>query len=183
MKNTQDHVPRRLSSPHAGFTLIELLVVIAIIGLLSSVVLASLNGARNKSKDARRIADLRQIQTALELYYSDNNAYPNTSGAWRSECAAWGNLAPDNVIPGLVPTHIPSFPSDPAMNKSGNLCCYLYISNGVDYKLLAHNCPTINYSARSGLIDPARDSGSNACLVDGAGIWSWAVYTSGMCGW
>lgn len=59
-----------------GFTLIELLVVIAIIGILSSVVLASLNDARLKSRDAKRIADIKQIQLALELYFDSNNAYP-----------------------------------------------------------------------------------------------------------
>jgi prepilin-type N-terminal cleavage/methylation domain-containing protein len=52
-----------------GFTLIELLVVISIIGLLSSVVLASLNVAKSKSRDARRMADLSQIARALNLYY------------------------------------------------------------------------------------------------------------------
>lgn len=59
-----------------GFTLIELLVVVAIIGLLASIVLSSLNTARQKGRDARRIADMKEIQTALELYYSDHNAYP-----------------------------------------------------------------------------------------------------------
>ena len=60
-----------------GFTLIELLVVIAIIGILSSVVLASLNSARKKSRDARRISDLKQIQLALEMYADANSsAYP-----------------------------------------------------------------------------------------------------------
>lgn len=59
-----------------GFTLIELLVVIAIIGILSSVVLASLNSARRKGRDARRIADLKQIQLALELSYDKNGFYP-----------------------------------------------------------------------------------------------------------
>jgi general secretion pathway protein G len=59
-----------------GFTLIELLVVIAIIGLLSSVVLASLNSARKKGRDARRLSDLKQLQTALELSNDANNGYP-----------------------------------------------------------------------------------------------------------
>lgn len=62
-----------------GFTLIELLVVIAIIGILSSVVLASLNDARQKSRDAKRIADIKQLQLALELFYDSNGSYPSTT--------------------------------------------------------------------------------------------------------
>ena len=64
-----------------GFTLIELLVVIAIIGILSSVVLASLNSARSKSRDARRVADIKQLQLALELYYDTNRNYPTAVNA------------------------------------------------------------------------------------------------------
>ena len=69
-----------------GFTLIELLVVIAIIGLLSSVVLASLNGARAKGRDARRLSDLKQVQVALELFASNDAAgkYPSTLAALTS---------------------------------------------------------------------------------------------------
>ena len=64
-----------------GFTLIELLVVIAIIGILASVVLASLNSARVKGRDARRISDVKQIQLALELYYDKNQSYPTAAQA------------------------------------------------------------------------------------------------------
>ena len=58
----------------SGFTLIELLVVISIIGLLSSVVLASLNTARAKARDAKRIAEIRQLYTALESYYAQTGS-------------------------------------------------------------------------------------------------------------
>lgn len=58
-----------------GFTLIELLVVIAIIGVLASVVLASVNTARAKARDARRKSDLRTIRLALEFYYDRYGTY------------------------------------------------------------------------------------------------------------
>ena len=64
-----------------GFTLIELLVVIAIIGVLSTLAVVALNSARQKSRDAKRVSDIKQIQTALELYFGDQNGYPSTAAA------------------------------------------------------------------------------------------------------
>ena len=60
-----------------GFTLIELLVVVAIIGLLSSIVLASLNSARAKGRDAKRASSVHQLKIALEFYYDANGVYPS----------------------------------------------------------------------------------------------------------
>lgn len=67
-----------------GFTLIELLVVIAIIGVLASIVLVSLGGARAKASASKAKSDLAQIMTALELYQSDN---VNVAGIGVGTCA------------------------------------------------------------------------------------------------
>ena len=59
-----------------GFTLIELLVVISIIGFLATASMVVFNSVRIKARDVKRIADIKQIQKALDLYYDQNSAYP-----------------------------------------------------------------------------------------------------------
>ena len=70
---------------NSGFTLIELLVVIAIIGLLSTVVLTSLNSARKKGRDTRRVEDIASIRQALEVYYDKNGTYPTALSALQTD--------------------------------------------------------------------------------------------------
>jgi len=127
-----------------GFTLIELLVVVAIIGMLSSVVLSSLNTARGNARDARRQQDLKQIQTALELYYNVNNSYPNevgcdsSKGSGSGSCSSYSGTdwsTSSYIYQALVPTYIPNLPVDPL--NTGN---YYY-----------------NY-------EPANPAGQNYCL-------------------
>ena len=71
-----------MSLPSRGFTLIELLVVIAIIGMLSSIVLASLNTARAKARDASIRAEVGQFATLMELQYSDAGSYAPFQPGW-----------------------------------------------------------------------------------------------------
>jgi general secretion pathway protein G len=97
-----------------AFTLIELLVVIAIIALLAALAVTALSTARAKARDSRRLADIRQIQTALEMYYLDQNQYPNaptgnvieylclsSGGGWSATCSGTTYMAhaPSNPQP------------------------------------------------------------------------------------
>ncbi|MCX6703776.1 MAG: prepilin-type N-terminal cleavage/methylation domain-containing protein [Candidatus Zambryskibacteria bacterium] len=164
-----------------GFTIVELLVSIAIIGLLSAVTFSSFAQSQERARVSKRVTDIKNIQNALEFYYAVSKSYPTTSGFWRSECSAWGGYAPSAVIPGLVPNYMSNMPSDPGMDKAANTSCYLYASDGVNYALLDHDVADLRtspftYSTYPELVDPARDGGSNASIVDGAGIWSWKIY-------
>jgi len=69
-----------INSKNKGFTLIELLVVIAVIGILASTVLVSMGGSRPKARDARRLADFRQIPGAQEAVMNDNSLYQASGG-------------------------------------------------------------------------------------------------------
>ena len=100
----------------SGFTLIELLVVVAIIGLLSSIILNSINNVRAKARDARKLADAREFITAMQIYYSNNGNFPDPPGnsywtsASTSSIYSWQKLEetlgqklqfpPDGAAPG-----------------------------------------------------------------------------------
>lgn len=123
-----------MNKKQKGFTLIELLVVIAIIGLLSTLSILALNQARARARDAKRISDVKQIQTALELYYNDVGDYP-----------ADGAIVAGAAISSSNGTYLAAIPSPPTP-IDGSACpaaqpnyTYDYTGSGVagtaSYKL------------------------------------------------
>lgn len=134
-----------------GFTLIELLVVIAIIGVLAAVVLASLNDARAKARDAQRLSDLKQIRIALELHYLDRGGYPS-------------ELSDANLV---TPGYIGSIPVPP--EQSGQTS-YIYaaVGDGCSSFHLGAELENLRHGAHASDADaPARALGTNCPDADG----------------
>ena len=109
-----------------GFTLIELLVVIAIIGILSAVVITSLNSSRAKARDAQRKAELTEIQKALELYANDYGHYPceNASLCSGQSKNANGKIGEGSGLDTLLAPYMQAIPHDPL--GPGNAAYYYY---------------------------------------------------------
>ncbi len=133
----------------SSFTLIELLIVVAIIGILAALIIVSVTTAAAKGRDAVRIQDLKNMEQALEMYYTANGSYPSTSMNWWGYCSNAGShplSGLNGYIPNIAPTYMSSLPEDPegmgrcAPNTNGNLGSFggfIYKSNGIDYKVLA----------------------------------------------
>ncbi len=108
-----------------AFTMIELLVVILIIGTLFSLALLSLGNARRTARDAKRVADIKQIQFALEIYYRDNGEYPVDI----SSSIATGSTVYISTVP-TAPT-----PADGDCTDEGNIYTYVQQSLGSSYTI------------------------------------------------
>lgn len=128
-----------MKSRKKGFTLIELLVVVAIIGILASVVLASLNSARLKARDTKRKSDAHQITLAIELYFNISGAFPASGGATAPN-AGWSNSS-DNSWATLATSlnpYLSSLSKDPSQNADPNIWgasgfAYSYVNCGRFY--------------------------------------------------
>lgn len=132
-----------------GFTLIELLIVIAILGLLSTIITVAMGNARLKARDSKRMADLRQMQTAFELYYTDQNAYP----AGSSLSLGTGNYVCLNDsgfhAAGCTGAFMANIPLDPA-NVS-----YIYTSASSSYSVTANLEGSVNGLSGAVRLTPA----------------------------
>ncbi len=106
-----------------GFTLIELLVVISIIGILISIAIVSLTSVQKRARDGQRKSDLKQLQSSLEMYYSNNNAAYPTAGSF-----LWGQPWSYNGV-----NYLRKVPSDLLPSRQ---YCYER-SNSISYTLCA----------------------------------------------
>jgi general secretion pathway protein G len=116
-----------------GFTLVEILVVVSIIGILTGVIIAGVSSARVKARDARRVADIKQISGAIENYFSSCYSYPSalTDLESSSSCAAY--------TPALT-----SLPQDP---QQGDYGYYSDTLGGSGTARRYHLCATLESSA------------------------------------
>lgn len=133
-----------------GFTLIELLVVIAIIGILSSVVLASLNSARKKGRDARRVADIKQIQLALELYYDANSNYPTSAQYYTAGPPVTSALVTGGFISAVPTDPLTQLSYSYAALGSGTTCSSYHL--GATIETPNHSALTADIDAAAGTV-------------------------------
>ncbi len=152
-----------------GFTLVDLLVIASLIGLLLSLILTSINVIRARGYDTTRKSEMRQLQTALELYHNDHGEYPTTHNVWYGDSLMGGYKT--EWVPNLAPKYVSKLPTDP--DYTPNACggwggTYLYRSNSINYKLIDH-CPQTStitsVSSSNPFYDPSRET------------WAWQIST------
>jgi len=130
-----------------GFTLIEVLIVVAIIGILASVVLVGLGPLQRQGRDARRISDLKQVQTGLELYYNKNGSYPQgVDVSDPGNPAGWQAFQAELTGAGIGVSNVPKDPS------SGKNYLYQTDAGGSTY-VLGAVLDDVGNSALEGDID------------------------------
>lgn len=138
-----------------GFTLIELLIVVAIIGILAAIAVPNFLNAQVRAKVSRAVAEERELQTALEEFFIDNNSYPPLTNLDRAISRMYrenpGNIDSARIEIGrgsrarriylTTPVgYISSLPFDP-FRGGGNDWTYLYGSNGTSYYIIASYGP------------------------------------------
>ncbi|MBU3978095.1 prepilin-type N-terminal cleavage/methylation domain-containing protein [Patescibacteria group bacterium] len=180
MKKNQKSILRQSSGQEIknqkfqGFTLIELLVVIVIIGVMTSFLMTNYIGVRIRSRDVQRKSDLRQIQSALEMYRSDVGMYPDTV-----------SFVCDNSITSGGVIYMQRIPCDPI--NSGQLVYKYARAGGVSGLLytLAVCLENVNDQQRdsnppfSVVPNPLQVDGSQSITscVGGTTNWSYTLYS------
>lgn len=172
------------ANPQKAFTLIELLIVVGVLAILATTTILILKPTTlfAEARDGKRRSDLKSMQVALGLYVATHSGFPSTGGAWWGACPTYGGhdrSGANGYIPNLAPEYMTVLPTDPKVGDTGgdnSNRCYLYNSDGVNYKLLAHflvESQSPPLSTDDPFYDPAR-SGSQP---------TWGLYTPGAIAW
>jgi len=116
----------------SGFTLLELLIVIVIIGVLATIGIGSFISSQEKARDAQRKSDLKNLSTALEIYYNDHDQYPLSDASGQilgcgAAACSWGG----NFVDAQGTVYMAQMPADPSEQT------YFYSSTGDEYQLYA----------------------------------------------
>lgn len=164
-----------------GFTLVELLIAIAILSILGTIVMGRADQARVKGRDAARIENVKNLRSALELYYGDFGSYPKTfePGDTLASLATCDGVNMTSYIPGVAGVYVPTLPTDPVLDCGGVTHGWIYASDGEHYKLITH--PEVG--TIEGLADPAVDGGADPCELDGPDRVHYGTWTEGAKCW
>jgi len=146
-----------------SFTLIELLIVIIILGVLSTLITGNFFTSLKKGRDARRKADLEQIQRALEMYYEDKRSYPNFSFTFGKKLCE--TKTDDDC--GSEKVYMQKLPNDPI-----NTNTYVYQSDGTYYQLFS--CIENNLDQGPGV----KQNGYSGTNCGGCGLCKYGISSS-----
>lgn len=169
------------NSTKKGFTLIELLVVIAIIGILSSVVIVSLNNARTKARDAARKSNLQAMATAFALYATEqvsSEVFPTEVGTattgWTVDAGAGYGIPDITAGNPALNTYLRAVPTD----GTGNTYTYANAGTNGTYCLGAQLETGNRFKCDSG---GCRDSGVASSAIAGGNFTAWSAVAPNDC--
>lgn len=152
-----------------GFTIVELLIVVVVIAILAAITIVSYNGIQERTANTKIMNDLKSMQKLIESYKSVHGSYPATSG-W-----SYSSNSPNGFIPlvaGYFNTSLPQLSNKGAVNLNN---CYIYQSNGTNYKLmrLGQGSHAFSTAERNNIPDAMKDGYNGS---DRYGYWSEGGY-------
>ena len=160
-----------------GFTLIEILIVLGIIGLLGALSAVAINSARSKMRDAKRLADIRQVQSALEDHFKEMNQYPmytdlRLGDPTSSRCLS--NLGFTANCSGSSQLFMSIVPAEFTKGIRGNVRCGVPPMAGYCYNIANEGMSySIGFELEHAIAEAGIEKGAN-CLVPEVGIRSGA---------
>ncbi len=164
-----------------GFTLAEIIIVVAIMSIIAGIVLFNVSTASKKSRDGDRQADLRTLQSAVELYKQKNGRYPERctnatpalAGGWSGQSGTnYACVAGQQYIKNLAPEFIRALPTDKKLLDANSGYVYTTNVDGTVYKIMARRTvedDIVDYNHPFKSCD-ATDSGTNNCQDGVTGI-------------